>query len=89
MKKMKPISQKREPWGTFEYQVVLTMAKYGNSPELTFTYYFTNIEMAVEWYNRDVAERCKHQTCIDTSAVIGLYRGEKLLRQMKVSSYIG
>lgn len=89
MKKMKPISQKREPWGTFEYQVVLTMAKYGNSPELTCNYYFTDYERAVEWYNKEVTERCKHQAYIDTSAVIGLYRGEKLLRQMKLSSYIG
>lgn len=88
MKKMKPVSQKLEEWKTCEYQVVLTMAKYGNSQELTCHYYFLDYDEASEWYRKEVSDRCRHQTFIDTTSVVGLYKGKELLRQVKLCSYI-
>jgi hypothetical protein len=75
-----------DPIGEFQYQVVVTHAKYGNSKELTASFHFNDYEQALDAYQAKIAERAAHLSLVDTSAIVGLYRGQELRKQIVLKS---
>lgn len=84
---MKPLkTQKFQPIGDFGYHVVITMAKYHDSKEYTADYLFNDYEEAIAKYVDEISKRTAHLCVVDTSAVVGLYRGTELLKQIVLKS---
>ena len=79
----KQIKRKTE----LRYSVILTCGEYKENEESNYQFNYDNYDDAVERFSIEVLNAANHCIFVETSRIMGLYNGDKCLKQVVINGY--